>query len=465
MLAVMSPAASPRELSNQRLLARLRRAAAKASLANPRIAGLHPAPPTITDNGATPPAITAANPYACNAVSRGVWHVVGGRYASGGRISAGVLDAVPTDINSYARWEVMADSRYFTARVGATSVPYRFMVDGRYLSLAGTTTATIAGSTDQYLTLDFGTRAVRRIVVEAMRTGRLAGGFVEDGAALWPVDTSDVPHGVFLGDSYVFGSGPDLAADGVAVQMADRMGLALQASGSGGTGWNQTATSVYRFDQRIANGDLGLGYQAPEVIFLHASVNDAYSGQNGATVQANALAGLLAARARHPGVPIVVFGCIAAPNRTAAQIATVEASVAAAVAAFADPLCRFVPIDGDAGGKWVTGLGSELRFTAALSAATSATLAAPWPAGSSASSYTILFSDGSTRLASLTQNGTAVSWTDAVTAGATAMVRQAEGNARFVMNADWIHPSNYGAAYLGERYARSALAALEAMLG
>jgi hypothetical protein len=464
MLAAMLPAASPRDLANQRLLDRLRRAANKAALANPRISGLHPAPPAITDNGPASPAITAANPYGCNAANRGVWHVVGGRYGSGGRIAAGVQDGAPTDINSYARWAVMADSRYFTARLGPTTVPYRFIVDGRYVSLTGTVLATTTGSTDQYLTLDFGTRAVRRIVVEAMRTGRLAGGYVEDGAALWPVDTSDVPHGVFLGDSYVFGSGPDLAADGVAVQMADRMGLALQASGSGGTGWNQTASGVYRFDQRIANGDLALGYQAPEVILLHASVNDAYAGQSAATVQANALAGLRAARAQYPGVPIVVFGCIAAPNRTAAQVTLAETSVAAAVTALGDPLVRFVPVDGDAGGKWVTGLGSELRFTGALAAATSATLATPWPAGTSATSYTILFSDGSTRLCSLTQNGTAVSWTGAVTAGATAMVRQTEGNARFVMSGDWIHPSTYGAAYLGERYARGALAALEAML-
>jgi hypothetical protein len=464
MLALMLPAASPRDLANQRLLDRLRRAANKAALANPRSAGLHPAPPTITDNGATSPAITAANPYNCNAVSRGVWHVVGGRYGSGGRIAAGVLDAGPTDINSYARWSVMADSRYFTARVGPTPAPYRFIVDGRYLSLTGTVPVTTTGSADQYLTLDFGSRAVRRIVVEAMRTGRLAGGLVEDGAALWPVDTSDVPHAAFLGDSYVFGSGPDFAADGVAVQMADRMGLALQASGSGGTGWNQTATTVYRFDQRIANGDLALGYEAPEVIFLHASVNDAYVGQSGATVQANALAGLRSARNQYPGVPIVVFGCVAAPNRIAAQVSLAESSVAAAVAAWGDPLCRFVAVDGDPGGKWVTGLGAELRFTAALTGATGATLAAPWPAGTSTTSYTVLFSDGSARLATFTQNGTAVSWTGAVTAGATAMVRQTEGNARFVMSSDWIHPSTYGAAYLGERYARGALAALEAML-
>lgn len=464
MLAVMLPAASPRDVSNQRLLDRLRRAAARASLTNPRISGVHPAPPAITDNGASVPAITAANPYACNAVSRGVWHVVGGRYGSGGRISAGVIDPAATEINSTARWEVMADSRWFTARLGPTTVPYRFIVDGRYVSSTGTVLATTTGNTDQYVTLDFGTRAVRRIVVEAMRNGRLNGGYVEDGAALWSVDTSDIPHAVFLGDSYVFGSGPDLAGDGAAVQMADRMGIALQASGSGGTGWNQSATSVHRFDQRIANGDLALGYLAPEVLFLHASVNDAYSGQVFATVQANALAGLRSARAQFPGVPIVVFGCIAAPNRTSAQIAASEAAVAAAVAAFADPLCRFVPIDGDPGGRWITGLGSELRFTGALSAATGATLVAPWPAGSSASTYTILFSDGSTRLATLTQNANTVSWTGAVTAGATAMVRQTEGNARFTINADWVHPSTYGAAYIGERYARGALAALEAML-
>ncbi len=100
-----------------------------------------------------------------------------------------------------------------------------------------------------------------------------------------------------------------------------------------------------------------------------------------------------------------------------------------------------------------------------LNASTSATLATAWPAGTSAASYTILFSDGSSRVASLTQGSTAVTWSGAVTAGATAMIRQTEGNARFTMSGDWIHPSNYGAAYLGERYARSALAALEAMLG
>jgi hypothetical protein len=464
MLSVMLPAASPTDLANQRRLERLRRAAARAMLANPRTGGLHPQPPTITDHGTTNPAITAATSYPCNGPNRGVWHVVGGRYGIGGRISAGVQDAGANEINSYARWEVMADSRYLTARVGPTTVPYRFLVDGRYVSLGGTVLGATTGSVDQYLTLDFGTRAVRRIAIEAMRTGKFAGGFVEDGAALWPVDVSDVPHAVFLGDSYVFGSGPDLTADGVAVQMADRMGLALQASGSGGTGWNQTAVNVMRFDQRIAAGDLGLAYQPPEVIFLHASVNDVYAGQDYATVQAHGLTGLRAARAQCPGVPIVVFGCIAAPNRVAAQVAACEAAVANAVAAFVDPLCRFVPIESDPGGKWITGLGSEIRFTAPLTGATAATLVTPWPAGTSATSYTLVFSDGSTRLASLTQNAAAVSWTGAVTAAANAMVRQTEGNARFTICPDWVHPSAYGAAYIGERYARGAVAALESML-
>lgn len=413
MLSVMLPTANPTDIANQRRLARLRRSAGRAAIANPRSAGPPQVVPVITDNGATNPAITAATSYPCNFASRGVWHLVG----------------------------------------------------GRYVSLGGTVPGTTSGNTDQYLALDFGARAVRRITIEATRTGKLAGGFVEDGAALWPVDVSDVPHAVFLGDSYVFGSGPDLTADGVAVQMADRMGLALQASGSGGTGWNQTATNVLRFDQRIAGGDLGLGYHVPEVIFLHASVNDAYPAQNYAAVQAHALAGLRAARAQFHGVPIVVFGCIAAPNRVAAQVTACEAAMAGAVGAFGDPLCRFVPIDGDPGGKWITGLGSEIRFTAPLVGANGGTLTAGWPAGTSATSYTIVFSDGSTRLASLVQNGTAVTWSGAVTAGAVAMVRQIEGNARFTIGADWVHPTAYGAAYIGERYARGALAALESMLG
>ena len=101
-------------------------------------------------------------------------------------------------------------------------------------------------------------------------------------------------------------------------------------------------------DERIAAGDLGMSYHAPEAIFLMASVND--RNRDSAVVQANALAGLVEARRQYPEVPIVVFGCIPAPAGPltgSPSITSTEQAVAAAVAAFADPLCRFVPIAAD----------------------------------------------------------------------------------------------------------------------
>lgn len=470
MLSVALPAASRRTVSNLQRLARFRHAAARARLSNPRVSGLFAPAPAITDHGATNP--RPGNGFLCNAADRGIWHVVGGVHgfnANAAALRAGWVDAGRTfasELNTYARWGAVADSRYLTVRLAPSPVPYRFIVDDRYVSPDGTTLGITSGSTSQYVTLDFGTRAIRRVTVEAAQASGFLGGYVENDATMWAQDTRDIVHAVFLGDSYVQGAGPAQRGDGVAVQMGDRMGLALHASGSGGTGWNHANQAAYRFDQRIAAGDLGMSYHAPEAIFLMASVND--RNRDSAVVQANALAGLAEARRQYPDVPIVVFGCMPAPAGPltgSPSITSSEEAVAAAVAALADPLCRFVPIATDPLGAWVTGAGAQLTFTAPLAGATGGTLTSAWPRTTSSSLYTIVFSDGSTRVASLTNGSTAVTWTGAVTADAAASVFQAEGNARQLFTADWVHPSLYGAGYMAERYARAATAALEDMLG
>lgn len=469
MLSVALPAASRRSVANLQRLARFRRAAARAALSNPRTAGLHAPAPTVTDHGAANP--RPLNGFLCNVADRGIWHAVGGVHgfnANAAALRAGWVDAGRTfasELNTYARWQAVADSRYFTARLSPSPVPYRFLVDDRYVSADGTVLGTTGGSASQYLTLDFGTRAIRRITVEAGQASGFMGGYVENDGAMWPLDAGEIVHAVFLGDSYVQGAGPAQRGDGVAVQMGDRMGIAIHASGSGGTGWNHANQAAFRFDQRIAAGDLAMSYYPPEAIFLMASVND--RNRDSAVVQANALAGLSEARRQFPDVPIIVFGCMPAPAGPLTgtpSIASTEAAVAAAVAALADPLCRFVPVAADPLGAWVTGAGAQLLFTGALTGATGGSLAAAWPRTTSASLYTIVFSDGSTRLASFTAGSTAVSWSGAVTASAQAAVFQSEGNARQLFVSDWVHPSLYGAGYIAERYARAASAALEDML-
>jgi hypothetical protein len=93
-----------------------------------------------------------------------------------------------------------------------------------------------------------------------------------------------------------------------------------------------------------------------------------------------------------------------------------EAAISAAVTAMNDPYIVFVPLSGSVATAWIFGTGNvtsprsgALTFTAPLAGATSATLSTNF-IGPTAS-YTLLFSDGSTRAATLTNGSVAVSWT------------------------------------------------------
>jgi hypothetical protein len=454
--------------THRHLLARLRSARSRALAANPRNAGLYTGSITIADNGAAVPAQVSRD-YPCNSSSAGVWTTVGGaRVNAGGlnRFCSAVIGTTSGTVglnngknSNFWRVSVSMTGRYLAVRVGATSAAYRFLVNGQYVSKSGTVLGTTTGNTYQYLLLDFGARGNRIVTVEGWNACAFGGALTEATAILAPAPKSGRLRGVFLGDSYIVGSAAANYGDGLAPVLADYLGVDLMASGSGGTGWNQSLTTVYRFDQRIANGDLGLD-GTPEVIFLMASVNDRQRDQT--VVQANALAGLQSARAQYPGVPIIVFGCAALPAGTLAQVTATEQAVQAAVMAFADPLTAFVPVTTDALGAWDNGTGSELIFNAPLVGATSGTLATAWTNGTV--SYTILFSDGSTRTASFTQNSTAVTWTGAVTADAKANVYQSVGNSIYQFNQDWTHRNDEGCLNAGSRAADAAYAALETIL-
>jgi lysophospholipase L1-like esterase len=393
MLATMLPV---QRVMDDRF-ARILRNARAAAQTNPRIAPLAD-PVTVTDRGAVQPEETTAL-YPLAASDHGVWRVIGGMVQQDANniLSAVIKPGVWTP--SAARVEVMADSRYLSLLVKPAAVPYRLLVDGRFASMTGTMLAVTGGGTKQWLLADFGTRAVRRVTVDLALASGVFAGAVEPTARLWPVERSDDAHAVFLGDSYVLGSGPTTAADGVAPQLGDRLGLRMQASGSGGTGWS-TGNAAYRFDERIANGDLSIAADAPDVILLMTSYNDRLGAP--ATITANALAGLRAARAQFPGVPIVVFGAAAAASGPGAGIVAAEQAVQAAVTEMADPLCGFVPVSTDPRGAWIGGTG---------------------------------------RLGAPTGNG----------------------NSDVATGSDGVHPSDHGAALLARRYADGALALLMRM--
>jgi lysophospholipase L1-like esterase len=349
-------------------LNRILRNALRAGLTNPRNAGLFTPAITPVDNGATlPAAVSSSNAYLISGtapINKGIWSIIGGTptYAGGGcyRIYSAVIwttggNAGGNDGKQISSWRasVMADCRYIAFKVGATTSGYRFLVDGKYVSTAGFVLGTTSGSTAQYILLDFGSRAIRNITLEGQGTCGIGGAYVEATGKLWPAASNDWVYATMLGDSYVYGSAATALGDGVSPTLGDWLGMQMHASGSGGTGWATTG-SAYRFDQRIANGDIAIGGVTPDVIFFMASVNDRTLST--ATVTTNALAGLRSARAQYPNTPIVVFGCAGASYVT--TVTANEAAVQSAVTQFGDPLCAFVPFSTDTNGAWVTGTGT-----------------------------------------------------------------------------------------------------------
>jgi lysophospholipase L1-like esterase len=359
MLATMMPAATPAQLADATRRARLLAAADRARASNPRNAGPYAGALTISDRGATAPVETGAS-YPYSGPLPGVWRSNGGTpllSSSAWRFYSAVIGATGGTIGqnngrnaNFWRIAVEMNARYLTLRLFPSALPYRLIVDGRYVSVAGTVLGVTSGTTLQHLLLDFGARAPRRVVLEGQYSQGFAGGFCEATGQLRRPD-DDAPALAFLGDSYVFGSSASVMGDGVVPVMGDWMGARVHASGSGGTGW-ATPTNL-RFDERIAAGDLALGEAAPDLICLMASIND--RARDMAVVRANAATGLRAARVRYPAVPIVVFGCL--PAATGGTTLACEQAVQAAVAQVADPQVAFVPVTGDATGAWVTGTG------------------------------------------------------------------------------------------------------------
>ena len=485
--------ATRKEISGSKyaILTKLRNGARSARNANPRYrdrtkSPLHPSAGsiTVTANGSTFPTQFSSIIYYGTAPS--LFLQSGGQaiFYSGSsttanrRVKAAKIAATGGNLSNndgstgtYGRFEFMADSAAFAVRLGPTTSPYRFIVDGYYLSLSGTVTTNTGPGTIESITLDFssaGGRAVRHIIVETQGPGSFGGVQVTPGERVWAPPTGDLLRSAILGDSYAYGSSATNLADGFAAVMADCLGLRRHMnSGSGGTGWT-TSNSSYNFGERIANGDLALG-GALDLIFLMGSYNDRNATQSANTIAS--LAGMRAVRALYPNALMVTLGVFAGATGPSAGVLAAEAGIAEAVATMADPYNVFVPISPNASDAWLQGAGNTstpysgtLTFTGSLSGVTSGTLTSGFN-GPTSSAYTIVFSDGTAKPGvTLTNASTSVSWTGAVTATANARRTHANaGNADSYIESTGVHLDDNGTYYGGYRAADAVLNALSAI--
>lgn len=316
-------------------------------------------PPTITDGGSSLPAGQSKGyTYLATPKFFRVWGGVAVNTAAGQRFRSAKIAATGGNIGtndganaSCWRIAIVADSAKVTFRVGATTVPYRFIVDGQYVNTTGTVPGVTTGNTSQYLTLTFATRATRKIILEGQQNCTFVGVYVGATETVYCAPNAEF-NGVLIGDSYAYGSTATVLGDGYGRVLADHLGIEdMITSGSGGTGWD-AVISNYRFDERIAADLIARG---PRVVFLQGSYND--NAGSPALITSRCLASLQAIRAALPVTPIFVFGAFPGNTGPSTGILAAEAAVADAVAQFGDASTRFIPVSSGTYGAKISGTG------------------------------------------------------------------------------------------------------------
>lgn len=178
---------------------------------------------------------------------------------------------------------------------------YRLMVDGEFV-----TTAPQAGpssANEAYLHhVAFGSRAVRRIRIEALSGQHLGGVRVGPTDGIWTPNTPPGPRVIVAGDSWTEGTGATGGAiDGLAARLRDLTGWDTWTSGHGGTGYlNSTPTLGTRLDADV------LAYD-PDIVIVAMGTND-YLSYTPLQIQTEAALVFARILAHSPRPTLIVVG-------------------------------------------------------------------------------------------------------------------------------------------------------------
>lgn len=298
---------------------------------NPHNQAVMPSPPTITASTTQPSGLTQEKRYSNSAPevryyggANVAFSTVYRRFptatifSSGGNVGSG-KQAVAW------RAKTRVTAAKVSVRVLGGTVPYRFIVDGRYVSLAGSLTSTTSGT--NYFQLDFGSSATRTIMVESEQ----ANAFDAFGAAsgdTFSVISTTPKRMIVFGDSFAESTGATCKYDGAAYITGDMLGIEdLWSSGVGGTGYVNTVSGTkYKASERLAD----INSNGPwDIISVEMGINDI--GLSTATITSEVNTCLTSIRANNPSAQIFVVGAWD-KNAPAAPVANYAATKAAIIA-------------------------------------------------------------------------------------------------------------------------------------
>lgn len=348
------------------------------------------------------------------------------------------------------------DGQFFEY-VGRQGDQIQLLVDGKIASPTVIQVPTAGGYSVVNVLVDFGTRA-KREVIAIIRTNGFAGLRVASTDNISPVDLADIPSMSVISDSYGVQNTAAFSGGGAYLNACARLGMLpkFNISPGGGSGYVTAGSGGKTFldSTRVAAWLRG----SPDLGFVAGGINDSTIGMAAASLSL-----FQQYRAANPKGVLAAMGPWNPNGQSLGSGQGKRDLIKASIQQISGPWIFIDNLDGKvttSNGKtryvghapWQTGDGRAIAFTAALTAATSGTLTSAW--NGTTGSYVLIFSDFSTRTATLTNGSTSVSWTGAVTATAAAGAYSAAPGNSVAYISDGVHanpPGNeaYGALLAG----------------
>lgn len=333
---------------------------------HPRTRGVYPTPPSITVGTSTTPSGYVRS-FAPNAA--GAPFAISGGQLIANSDSFRIVSVTASSTRDGLVWRVgtYLDGDGISFELDSvTTGGYRFLVDGQYVSMSGTTSSS---GGYRHFTLEFPTRTRRFVQVEGTLNLRIRSVKCKETDNLIKPPEADGLCVAWLGDSneMMYGAYP-LKGDSMAQVAADALGvsrLCLSSIADTGlvasNGGNNYLTRVSDVTDMPCHAAL-----------VHMSINDVRYGYSSADVKTNATALINAIRAVKPNIPILFLGITTAENHpytpSPAMARAHEDAVAEAVAEANLPLVAFrrIMTDPDLPAYWAdttTTAGNLLIYT------------------------------------------------------------------------------------------------------
>jgi lysophospholipase L1-like esterase len=257
------------------------------------------------------------------------------------------------------------DGSVFEVHLIGNNASYRIVVNGQYAT-ADEQKITANDFTARYLRVDFGSRAIRRIRLEAANNLGLDSIVIGKSDSVWRPTESAGPRVIVFGDSVVEGQiGTGNILDSFVHQLGWLMGWDdTWASGSGGTGYVSPGpenSQRVKFRDRLQNDVIKY---KPDLVILEGGFNDTTYAKEDISKEVSLVIGAI--HRALPGTKVIVLS----PWYTSAQLTDQQAAAREAVRSAALPSAD-VYIDSYTGetfvlghptgqptGPWITGTGA-----------------------------------------------------------------------------------------------------------